>query len=103
MHRCISFTSIGLSTYDSEYPWDIALYIEIKVDKAVEKVDACQHPTYIVIENLKKFAEEISRLKGDELDIARDVSLMLNAVFPDWRKSFEILIRKGSIYITIYI
>uniref|UniRef100_A0A7C5TGR9 Uncharacterized protein n=1 Tax=Ignisphaera aggregans TaxID=334771 RepID=A0A7C5TGR9_9CREN len=103
MHRCISFTSIGFSTHGAEYPWDIALYIEIKIDRVVVEIDVCQHPTYIAIEDLKKFIEEISKLKGSEIDVIRDVAVLLDTLFPDWRKSFEILIRRGSIYITIYI
>lgn len=103
MHRCIAYRVDGFTEYEEEYAWGIALYIEVSISGDANSVTVCQHPTLTVVQDLKQFAKSISGVRGDEFTVVKDVAEMLDSVFPDWRKDFEVVLRRGSVLIIVYL
>ncbi|MEM1677633.1 MAG: hypothetical protein QXV81_07585 [Ignisphaera sp.] len=103
MHRCQSYRMDVFTEYEEEYTWGIALYIEVSIDHSVNSVTVCQHPTLTVVQDLKQFVRSISGIRGDEFTVAEDIAEMLDSVFSDWRKDFEVVLRRGSVLIIVYL
>lgn len=103
MHRCVHYKSVGFRSYEEEYSWSIALYIEVSTSNTVNDVIVCQHPSFTAIQDLKQFATSISGARGDAFDITKNIASLLDNVFPNWRKDFEVVIRGSTISFTVYL
>lgn len=103
MHKCVKYDLFSHKYFEEEYSWSIALYIELNLND--EEVIVCRHPSYIVIDNLKEFAEKIHHFvnKNKEIEVTLEISKLLSMIFPDWRKNFEIVIRNNLVSITSYL
>jgi len=102
MHICISSTTTKTWKYEEDYPWNLALYIEIQLSKDKE-ITICKHPSYTIIENLSMLINMIKEIQNDEIEHLVEISRILNKIDPEWRKDFEIIIRKKFISVTIYL
>lgn len=103
MHRCQVYRMGGFSEYEEEYTWGIVLYIEVSIGYNENSVTVCQHSTFTVVEDLRQFVKAISGIRGDEFTIAKGIAEMLDSVFPDWRRDFEIVLRRSSAQIIVYL
>lgn len=103
MHKCLRYSLLRVEDFGEEHSWGIALYIELHIDNG--DVVVCRHPSYAVIEDLKEFARRVYdiRFHGEEIEVVLNISRLLDFVFPDWKKDFEIIIRKKFISISVYL
>ncbi|MEM1644890.1 MAG: hypothetical protein QXL96_03295 [Ignisphaera sp.] len=102
MHRCLSYSSSGVRNFGEEYPWYLVLYIEINLGKNKEVV-ICNHPTYVMVDDLQGLAKSIYNIECSELECALEISKILDTLVTDWRKEFEVVIRKYFIAVSIYL
>lgn len=102
MHKCVSYSLSGSRNFEEEYPWSLALYIELNLGKDKEVV-VCSHPTYIIVSDLLGLAKRIHSVEGSELEYVQEISNLLDALVADWRKEFEIVIRRYFVAISIYL
>jgi len=102
MHICMKSTAIKTWKYEEEYPWHIALYIEIQLLNGKE-VTVCRHPSYIMVEDISTLIDTVKEVEGDELQHLIKLTKILNSLDPEWRKDYEIIVRKNFIAISIYL
>lgn len=102
MHICVDATLTRIRKYEEEYPWNVALYIEIRLTRDKE-ITVCKHPSYTIIENLNTLVDMLRDVHGDEMMHVLKISNMLNNLDPEWRKDFEIIIRRNFISISLYL
>lgn len=102
MHKCLKYNIMRTESFEEEYPWSIALYIELYLNFDKEVV-VCRHPVFTVIDDIKEFAERICCIKGDEIDVVTYIAKLLDSTLPSWRTNFEMTVRKGFILIVVYL
>lgn len=103
MHKCLKYSQLGIEEFEEEHSWGLALYIELLINN--EEVTVCRHPSYIVIEDLKDFAEKVHNIGSqcEEIEIISGISRLLDSLLLDWRRDFEIIIRRKFVSISIYL
>lgn len=102
MHRCLSYSSSGVRNFGDEYPWGLALYVELNLGKNKEVV-ICSHPTYTIVDDILNLAKRIYGIECNELECALEISKILDTLVTDWRKEFEVVIRRYFVAISIYL
>lgn len=88
--------------FEEEYPWGIALYLELSLGRDKTAV-VCRHPSYTVVKDVKRLAEEVYRAGGDEISALLTISRLLDEIEPSWRKDFEIVVRRSFLAVTVYL
>jgi len=92
----------GSRNFEEEYSWSLALYIELNLGEDKEVI-VCSHPIYTIISDPLDLVKRIYSVEGSELEYVLEISKLLDDLTVDWRKEFEIVIRRYFVAISIYL
>lgn len=98
----MSRSGLGVARFEEAHPWGVALYVEVRTEGARE-VTVCRHPSYVAVESPEELAERVYGAEGDEMATAVAITRILDNVLPEWKRDFEIVMRRGFVALTVYL
>jgi len=104
MHECVEVEGGLLKRSSAELSWTIAAYIEVSIARRrVVKIEVCQHESLKPLGDLEAFATKLSGQSfADELEATSTIWRMISEAYAEWRRDFELIIKPGSLSLTIY-